>query len=323
MTNLVKNEGNEIIYIFLIKGWIILKKTLKKLVKKYPLLKSRYYLIKSGYYKRYGDKKIITKLFKKRLGYIPDLENPITFNEKMQWLKLYWYDSNAAKLADKYSVRKYVKEKCGDEYLNQLYGVYDDVRKIDLTQLPNQFVLKVTHGSGFNVICKNKKEVNWNEKFKLIKTWMKINYYLINREWVYKDIKPNIICERYLSDTDPGGIKDYKFFCFNGVPKYIQVDSDRFIDHKRNMYDINWRRLPVDYFYSRTEELDEKPSKLEEMIEIVKKLSEGFPFVRVDLYFTQNKIYFGEMTFFPESGFGKFMPEKYDKIFGEQLILPK
>ena len=300
-----------------------MRKTLRKLITKYPLLKSKYYLIKSQYYQRFDDEEIIIKTFKKRLGYSPELQNPVTFNEKIQWLKLNWYDSNVVKLADKYRVRDYVKEKCGEQYLNELYDVYENVNEINLAQLPNQFVLKVTHGSGFNVICKDKKEVNWNEKFKLLETWMKINYYSINREWVYKDIKPKIICERYLSDTEPGGIKDYKFFCFNGVPKYIQVDSERFIDHKRNMYDCNWNRIPVDYIYPRTEELDEKPSKLEEMMEVAKKLSNGFPFVRVDLYFTQNKIYFGEMTFFPEAGFGKFKPEKYDKIFGEQLILPK
>lgn len=300
-----------------------MKNHLKKLAVKYPILKANYNLFKTKYYNLYNDKRLIIKLFNKRVGYLPNLDNPVTFNEKMQWLKLNWFDRQAIQLADKYHVRDYVKNKCGSKYLNEIYDVYDSVNEIDLNKLPNQFVLKVTHGSGYNVICNSKDEINWKEKFKLLNMWMKTNYYAINREWVYKDIKPKIVCERFLNSNDPGGIKDYKFFCFNGVPKYIQVDSERFIDHKRNIYDTEWNLIPVNYHYPRTDELDEKPTKLEEMIHIARELSEGFPFVRVDLYFTENQIYFGEMTFFPEAGFGKFSPEKFDEIIGNQLELPE
>ena len=172
--------------------------------------------IKKNYYKYLiSDEKLVKNRFKKRLGREVDLENPIKFNDKLQWLKLNWHDSIATKCVDKYEVRKIIQEKIGKEYLNDLIGVYESIDDIDMDELPDKFVLKGTHGSGFNIICKDKCNMKWDEEFKKMKRWLRINYYLQNREWVYKDIKPRIICEKYLEEFETGELRDYKIFCFN------------------------------------------------------------------------------------------------------------
>ncbi|MCA1010723.1 ATP-grasp fold amidoligase family protein [Halobacillus halophilus] len=282
--------------------------------------------LKYLYFKNFNsDQRLLKKQFKKRLNRDLDLDNPIKFNDKLQWLKLNWYNSLATQCADKYEVRKFVEEKIGKQYLNELYAVYDSVDQIEINKLPKSFVLKGTHGSGFNLICKNKDEINWKKSFKRMRKWMNKNYYWFNREWVYKDIKPRIICEKYLEEVDSNQLKDYKFFCFNGEPKLIQVDFDRYSNHKRNIYDLNWNLTDIEIVYPRDEsQYIERPYNLELMIELSKTLSRDFPHVRVDFYvLNNNEIYFGELTFFHEAGVGRFNPPSSEEIMGNWLELPK
>ena len=273
-----------------------------------------------------SDEKLIKNRYKKRLGREVELKNPVRFNDKLQWLKLNWYDPIAARCADKYEVREIIKEKIGESYLNELIAVYESVEDIDLDKLPSQFVLKATHGSGCNIICKNKSAMRWNEEFKKMRRWLRKNYYLHNREWIYKNIKPRIICEKYLSEKeDQNSLTDYKFFCFNGEPIYCQVIRDRGKNETIDFYDTEWNHMPFNGLRElpmSTTKYD-KPNKYDEMIKLAKILAEGFPFVRVDFYYVNDRIIFGELTFFPLSGMGKFTPDEWDYKLGELLQLPE
>lgn len=270
-----------------------------------------------------SDKTIIKMQFKRRLGRKVELENPIKYNDKLQWLKLYWRDPLAKICADKYEVRQYVREKIGSKYLNKLYGVYESLEEIDLDKLPNKFVLKCTHGSGFNIICNDKSKINWNKEFNKLKKWLRNKYYLSKVEWVYKDIKPRIVCEKYLDDGTGKPPKDYKIFCFNGEPKLIEVDIDRFGEHKRNYYDPDWNFINVEIRVPSDRKIKiKKPEKLNEMLELSRKLSKDFPHVRVDFYEVNGEIIFGELTFFHVSGMGKFNPPEFEVEMGNWLDLP-
>lgn len=269
-----------------------------------------------------SDEKIIRRRFKKKLGREVVLNNPILFNDKIQWLKLNWYDYKATQSADKYEVRKLIN----DEYLNELYAVYDSVEEIDISKLPTSFVLKGTHGSGFNIICTDKTKMNWEEEFKKMRRWFKINYYLYSREWVYKDIKPRIICEKFIEQNDGKELRDYRFFCFNGEPKFITVDFN-ITDKKktrRNLYDLDWNLTENEISYPKEVNLQiDKPAKLNEMITLSKKLSSTFPHARIDFYYIKEKIIFGEITFFHQSGMGNIKPIEFEKKMGEWLKLPQ
>lgn len=286
--------------------------------------KIRGYFIEK-YYRSLSDEQYLNLLFEKSFGKNISTENPSSFNEKIQWLKLYWYDQKAELCADKYEVRGYVKEKGLDFLLNELIGVYDDVDEIKINDLPDQFVLKCTHGSGCNIICENKRELNWVESQKKINKWMKRNYYWPSREWVYKNIKPRIVCEKYLSDKVMGELVDYKFYCFNGRPEYIKFASERHsaTGVKMDFFDKAWNHLDVKRGHPMGTIEKLKPKNFELMLDSAIKLSQEFPFVRVDFYEANGKLYFGELTFFPAGGFEKFEPEKYDYFFGDKLTLPK
>jgi hypothetical protein len=269
------------------------------------------------------DEYILKKRFKKRLGRELQLDNPHRYNDKLQWLKLYWRDPLAAKCADKYEVRQYVAEKIGNKYLNELYGVYKSVNEINLDELPKSFVLKATHGSGFNIICKDKNMMNWSKEFRRMRRWLKRNYYWKSREWVYRDIEPRIVCEKYLQEKAAADLRDYKIFCFGGEPKLIQVDYDRFKNHRRNLYDLEWNLLDVEIKYPRDDSIIiNRPANLELLLDLSGKLSQGFPHVRVDFYLVNGQIFFGELTFFHASGRGKFRPEEFELVMGEWLNLP-
>ncbi|MGB5824669.1 MAG: ATP-grasp fold amidoligase family protein [Proteocatella sp.] len=297
-------------------------KIVKERLKNVNVLVDNYYRIKLLYQKKIiSDEQFIKKKFKKKLGREVHLEKPICFNDKIQWLKLNWRDSVATKCADKYEVRDIVKQKVGEHILNELYGVYDNVDQIDINKLPQSFVLKGTHGSGFNIICKDKNKMDWNIEFAKMKKWLKINYYWEGREWVYKDIKPRIICEKYLESCDGEPPIDYKFMCFNGEPKLSFVCLERFEDLKIDFYDIKWNKMNFGRHYPNSSYVIPKPLLYDEMIKISKKLSNEFPFVRVDLYEIDGKIYFGELTFFPGNGLEEFAPEEYDGIIGDYLDL--
>jgi hypothetical protein len=272
-------------------------------------------------FKNITNEDYIKKLYKNTLNKIPDLNNPKTFNEKLQWLKLNYRDPLMIKCADKFGVRQYIQDKGYGYLLNELIAHYESVDEINVNELPDRFVLKGSHGSGWNLIVKNKSQINWSIWKRIMKSWMKQNLYYYGREWVYKDIQPRIICEKYLEDVT-GELKDYKFFCFNGVPKIIQVDMGRFSNHKRNLYDTEWNLLPFNINYENSPDDVGKPLNLQAMNRIARDLSKDFPHVRVDFYEVEGKLYFGELTFFHESGTGKFKPEEYDMRIGEWLTLP-
>ena len=252
-----------------------------------------------------------------------NLEKPETFNEKLQWYKVYYKNPSFHQLADKYNVRDYIKQKIGEQYLNDLLGVYKTPKEIDFEQLPEKFVLKCVHGSGFNLIVKNKKDICFKQTIKLLKKWQKKNYYNKGKEWSYKNIEPLIIAEKFLEDSKNKIINDYKFFCFNGDIKFIQVDLERKVNNFRCHYDTNWQKLPFYHeknpFYTGEAE---QPSNLEDMIYVAQTLSKDIPFVRVDLYSIDNKTIFGEMTFYPSNGTNPYLPLEYNKIIGDYFVLP-
>ncbi|WP_047247876.1 ATP-grasp fold amidoligase family protein [Maribacter thermophilus] len=254
-----------------------------------------------------------------------DYDDPKDFNERISWYKVFFRPKILNQLVDKYHVKSYVEKKVGDHILNETIGVYDSVSKIDFDSLPDQFVIKGVHGFHFNLIVKDKSKLNRMKSRYLLKKWMNKNqYYRGGMEWAYKDVKPLLLVEKYLEEMGQDIINDYKFFCFNGVPKFVQIDLERGINNYRCYYDMDWNKQE---FYTEqnpfyTGEV-QKPSNFDEMKEVAIKLSEKFPFVRVDLYSIEGKTVFGEMTFYPTDARKRFLPEKYNKIIGDYFVLPK
>ncbi|MCM3090634.1 MULTISPECIES: ATP-grasp fold amidoligase family protein [unclassified Cytobacillus] len=278
------------------------------------LLRKKHY-IEIRYF--YGS--TLKRNFRKRLNYDLNLHYPQTFCEKIQWLKVNYHNPDMVKCSDKYAVRKYIKDKIGDQYLIELYGVYDSVEEINIDKLPDKFVFKPNHSSGRVIICTDKKSMNWKKEFRKMKRWLNENFYFETGEWQYKDIPPKIICERLLQED----INDYKVFCFNGIPKFTQVISNRSEGYSSNYYDLNWELMDIrrsDHGISRYE--IPKPGNYEKMLEISKEISKDFPFVRMDFYEVEGKLFFGETTFTPANGMINYEPKKYDKIFGDYLKLP-
>ncbi|MGN0243019.1 MAG: ATP-grasp fold amidoligase family protein [Lachnospiraceae bacterium] len=246
-----------------------------------------------------------------------NLEKPELYNEKVQYAKLYCRDERLKKLVDKYEVRDYVREIIGKEYLTQIYGVYSSVDEIPFDNLPEKFVMKLTNGSGYNYICtkKTKKEIR---KIKgRFKKWLKVDFYMLGREWAYKDVDNRIICEEYLECDGIYGLNDYKVFCFNGEPKVIQVDYARFSEHKRNLYTPDWEFIDERVAYDNDRNADiEEPVNLEEMLTCARRLSKGFPHVRVDFYSIKDRLIFGELTFYHGAGYLQFENESFERKMG-------
>jgi hypothetical protein len=265
---------------------------------------------------------ILKKIFYNRLGYELDLKKPITFNQKINWLKLNNHNPIFPVLADKYLVRSFLESKLGPELskkiLMPMILVTDDPHKIDFNALPERFIVKATNGSGTNVIVREKNSET--KKIVLQKTsdWLKRSYGLFKHEWHYFKIDTRIMIEELLLDESGKLPKDYKFFVFHGKCQFIQVNYDRFVNHKRTIYDSDWNRLDLSY-QSPQGPTEEKPGNLIEMINIVEKISEDLDFSRVDLYSLDDKIYFGEITLFPGSGFEVFTPLDFDYKFGSYL----
>jgi hypothetical protein len=248
------------------------------------------------------EKEFLTKMYKRYIGEEMNWENPRSLTEKIQWLKLYNRHPIQTICSDKYLVRNYVTGKIGAEYLVPLLGVYDNANEIDFSKLPSKFVLKTNHGSGWNIICKDKTKLNQKEARDKLNKWLQEDYSVYFGEWAYKNIPRKIICEQFIG-TETGDLLDYKFYCFNGEPKFVLVCGERSIRVKFVFYSLNWERIhfyPVDYpIYTKPVP---KPQNLEKMTEIAEKLSEGFKFVRVDLYNIKGQIYFGEMTLYTTAG---------------------
>ncbi|MFD2131650.1 ATP-grasp fold amidoligase family protein [Pseudogracilibacillus auburnensis] len=272
------------------------------------------------------DKYYLKLLYWGETGKKLNLVNPQTYNEKLQWLKLYNRKPEYTKYVDKYAVRSYIAEIIGDEYLIPLIGVYNSIDEIDWNSLPEKFVLKCTHGSSANIICTNKKELNIKDVKGKLNKWMKKNWYWFGREWPYKQVRPRIICEKFIEQNDGDELRDYRFFCFNGEPKFITVDFSITNKKKtrRNLYDLEWNLMDEEISYPKELGIKvKKPEKLCEMINLSKKLSANIPHLRVDFYYIKEKIIFGEMTFFHQSGMGQIRPTKFDNQIGEWLKLPK
>lgn len=252
-----------------------------------------------------------------------DLDNPKTFNEKMQWLKLYNREDIYTTMVDKYEVKKYVSKIIGEEYIIPTIGIYNKFEDIDFENLPDQFVIKCTHDSGGIVICKSKKDLNIAKTKKIINKYLKRKYYCIHREWPYKNVKPRIIIEKYVEDKNNKSMRDYKFFCFNGEAKYCLVCSDRETELKETFFDLNWNKTE---FKRPNHDIDltiEKPKNYDLMIQLANTLSKNILFVRIDFYEINGQVYFGEITFYPASGFTKFEPEEWDYKLGKLINLEK
>lgn len=286
-------------------SYILNRPVVRNLVPEKYFIKYRYYF--------YNERKL-------------NLKNPVFYNEKLQWLKLYAKNPEYSKLVDKFEVRKYVSNLVGEKYLIPLLsGPFSDFKEINIDDLPEQFVIKTTHDSGGVLICQNKKKFDFLKAELFVREHQQNGFYWLGREFPYKGLSPRIIVEKYMVDESGYELKDYKIFCFNGVPKIIQVDFGRFNIHKRNFYDTNWTFLD----FSTNVHVNDKtfmtnpPATLSEMIKIAKTLSKNIPHVRVDLYSINNSVYFGELTFFHGSGFEKFSSDYWEKRMGDWLILPK
>lgn len=269
------------------------------------------------------DKAYLSLMYEARLGKKMDWNYPRTFNEKLQWLKLYNRNPEYSVMADKYAVRDYISRTIGSEYLIPMIGVWDKFEDIDFSKLPDRFVLKCTHDSGSVFICKDKNEMDKEKAKTKINDALKTNYYYHGREWPYKDIKPRVICEEYLSETDSPP-EDYKVLCFSGKAKLIEVHIDRFKNHCLNMYYAGWRKTKTGFLKSdkiSTAE-SEKPKQFEAMIQLSEKLASGISHVRIDWFIVSSKLYFGEITFFESSGFNDYANEKDDYLLGSWIELP-
>lgn len=278
----------------------------------------------SKLYRVIPDKLYLEIMYKRRLGKKLNLKNPTTFNEKIQWLKLYDRKPIYTTMVDKYEAKKYVADIIGDQYIVPTFGLWEHFDDIDFDLLPDRFVLKCTHDSGGLVICKDKSKLDISSAKKKIDICLKRNYFWGGREWPYKNVKPRILAEEYLEDSSTHELRDYKFFAFNGKVKCFKVDYDRYSNHKANYYDVDGNRLPFEEAVCPTDENKyiDLPVNLTDMIKISEKLSQGIPLIRVDLYNNDHKVYFGELTLYPASGFGIINPEEWDSILGRWMQLP-
>ena len=257
-------------------------------------------------------------LFRLKNGYSLNLKKPTTYNEKLQWVKMNYKHPLLTKLVDKYTVREYVSAKC-PEILTKLIWNGFDAKDIPWDELPDKFVAKATHGSGFNIICTDKGKLDTNLCEKKLNSWLKEKFLKCYGEWFYGVEKPRIIIEEYIDDGTGQAPTDYKIFCFDGKPEYIIVDTDRFVGHKRNVYDLSWNFRENHTLNFPNDVPMEKPENLAELLHYAEILSEGFPHVRVDLYSVHGKIYFGEMTFTNGAGFDKIKPHEFDIEMGSRF----
>ena len=282
------------------------------------------YLEKLGLFNNISDEDFLKMKYHICCGGDLNLQHPHTFNEKMQWLKLHDHNSDYIKMVDKYLVKRYVAEVIGNDHVIPLLGVWDNPDQIDFNRLPDQFVLKCNHTSGVGIcICKDKSKLNIKNVKVELRKGLEDNYYLHGREWPYKYVERKIICEKYMVDESGVELKDYKVFCFNGVPQLIEVDFDRFTNHQRNLYTPEWQFVDKEILYPNAPNHQiVKPQKLEELLLLAAKLSKGIPFVRTDFYIIGEQIYFGEMTFYHGSGMEPFRPKEFGDDLGNLIKLP-
>lgn len=270
-----------------------------------------------------NDKRYIEIGYKIKFGKKPDLDNPKTFNEKLQWLKLYDRNPIYTTLVDKYSVKEYVSNIIGEKYIIPTLGVWDSFDDIDFDKLPNQFVLKCTHDSGGLIICKNKQNLDIKKAEKKIKACLKHNFFWGQREWPYKNVKPRIIAEEFMKDRDYDTLNVFKIFNFNGEPKIIQtIQNDKTPNETIDYFDTNWNILELRQNFPNSDTPIERPDKLDEMLSLARILAKDTsPFIRTDFYEINGEVYFSEFTFYSDSGLAKFTPDEWDIKLGDMIQL--
>lgn len=273
----------------------------------------------------FNEEEYIKVYFRLAMGKIPNLRNPQTFSEKLQWLKLYDRRPEYTMMVDKYAVKEYVSKTIGGQYVIPALGVWDKPESIDFAKLPNQFVLKCNHDSGGLVICKDKSMLDIKETCEKINKSLKRNLFYGTREWPYKNVKPVVFAEEYKEDKY-GELRDYKFFCFNGKVRAMFIATDRQKqgeDTKFDFYDEHFNHLPFTNGHPNAIPTPEKPANFELMKKLAEKLSVGIPHVRVDFYEVDDNVFFGELTFFHWGGIKPFEPESWDYTFGSWITLPQ
>lgn len=278
-----------------------------------------------GFYKNVPDDKFLKMAYKARMGKTLNLEDPKTFNEKLQWLKLYDRKPIYTTMVDKFEAKKYVASIIGEEYIIPTLGVWDSVDDIDFNALPNQFVLKCNHNSGLGMyICKEKSKMDIQKVKTELRRGLAQDYYLTGREWPYKNVKRKIIAEQYMEDSKTSELRDYKFFCFNGIVKALYIATERQKqgeEVKFDFFDIYFKHLDLRQGHPNATICPKKPETFDKMKQLAEKLSKGFQQLRVDLYVVNGRIYFGEFTFFHLSGLIPFEPEEWDFKLGNLLDL--
>lgn len=278
-----------------------------------------------GYFKNFSDATTVKLLHFGAFGKRLDLKNPQTFDEKLQWLKAYDHNPLYTGMADKYLAKEYIAEHAGEEYVIKTLGVWDTFDQIDFDTLPDKFVLKTTHDSGGICICTDKNTFDIEKAREKLQKRLKENYYLRNREWVYKDIKPRIIAEEYMEDAETKELRDYKFFCFNGKAHCLALITNRHSvtgEFGLDYFDREYNHLNLTSLcHPHAAVMPEKPRHFEEMVELADKLSVGFPHIRIDFYEANDKIYVGEFTFYPMAGYEQLDPPEWEKEWGDLIDL--
>lgn len=270
------------------------------------------------------DRWFIALKFRKNFGWWPNLRSPKTFNEKLNWLKLHDRNPLYTTMVDKYEAKRYVASIIGEEYIIPTLGVWDRAEDIDFDSLPDKFVLKATHDSGRVVICRDKGKLNRTQAVADMRESLKRDFYAVTREWPYKNVKPRIIAENFLETGNGEDLRDYKFFCFNGRVEFMKIDFDRNTRHRANYYDRDFKLLDISEKVACPRDPSryfERPLKFGLMIQLAEKLATGKSFLRVDFYNIGDIVYWGETTFFPDSGMGKLAPDDMDEKLGELLNL--
>lgn len=279
-------------------------------------------LVRAGLFNRMSDEMFLKLSYHMNFGKKIDLNNPVSFNEKLQWLKLHDRKAEYIKYVDKYEVRNFIEEQFGSEILIPIYGVWDSVEDIDFDKLPEKFVLKCTHDSGSVCICENKATFDFQGAKRKLQQGMRHNLFYWGREWPYKGVKPRIIAEKYMSDSSgTGELTDYKLMCFNGKVRCSFTGTDRFSGDglKITFFDLNWNRMPFERHYPADPKPIPKPKSYDRMIDIAERISCGHPFMRIDFYEIDGCPYFGEITLYPGNGMEEFTPEIWDKKLGDMI----
>lgn len=273
--------------------------------------------------KHMSDKRYIKWVYRLTNGEKLNLDNPMTFNEKMNWIKLYDRNPQYTTMAGKYTAKEFVSKRLDStEIIVPCLGLYNHFDEIDFDKLPQQFVIKTTHDSSGVVVCRDKSKLNIEEAKKKIEKSLKRDFFMVSREWPYKDIQHKVIVDQFIDNHTDHEMTDYKFWCFNGEPKVVYV-TNKGKSIRENFYDMDWNILDIDHGFPRSKPEFEKPEALEEMKRIASRLSEGIPFLRVDFFYVDGHIWFGECTFFDWGGMRAFKSKEWEKKLGDWISLPE